>query len=345
MNSRLGTTLKIGLGLVVSAVCLWLAIRNAPITEVVDSLGHINVGWVLASAATIVVSLWARGCRWRVLLGERGTRMEYFWAQSIGSLLTNIFPLRAGEAGRVVIVSRRIGIPLVQVGASLVLERALDLAVILSLLATLLLLMDVPWQVTATGLALGAALAVAWLGVIVLLLAGQRLTGLVTLIADRLPGRFRQLALDTWDHVLSALDPLRDVRVVAQVVLWSAVVWIMGIAGFWAAIEAVTPGAGLLEPAFALVAVAVGVALPSSPGFIGVFHLIGQQALAQPFPDRYTVTQAFTITMLNHAAYYLTSTLLGAVGLARLGISLSAVRAADPEAPLDRVSVEHVPGA
>ena len=220
------------------------------------------------------------------------------------------------------------------------LERALDLAVILSLLATLLLIMDVPWQVTATGLALGAALAVAWIGVVVLLLFGRRLTGLVELIAGRLPGRFSQLALDTWSHVLTALDPLRDVRVVGQVVLWSAVVWIMGIGGFWAAIEAVTPGAGLLEPAFALVAVALGVALPSSPGFIGVFHLIGQQALAAPFPDRYTVAQAFIIAILNHAAYYVTSTLIGVVGLARLGISLSAVRAADPEKPL-----EATPGA
>ena len=65
--------------------------------------------------------------------------MEYFWAQAIGSLLTNVFPLRAGEAGRVVIVSRRVGIPLVQVGASVVVERAVDLAAVMSMLAALLL--------------------------------------------------------------------------------------------------------------------------------------------------------------------------------------------------------------
>lgn len=332
MNSKLGTTVKIGLGLVVSAVCLWLAIRNAPIAEVMAASSHVNLFWVAVAALTVAVSLWARGCRWKVLLSGRGTIMEYFWAQSIGSLLTNVFPLRAGEAGRVVIVSRQVGIPLVQVGASLVLERAVDLAVILSLLTVLLLIMDVPWQVTATGLALGAAMAVAWIGVVVLLVFGARLTGLVELVARKLPRRFRQLTIDTWGHVLTALEPLRDLRVVIQIVVWSALVWAMGIAGFWAAIEAVVPGAGLLEPSFALVAVALGVALPSSPGFIGVFHLIGQQALAAPFPDRYTETTAVLIAILNHAAYYLTSTLLGVLGLARLGVSLSAVRAAAPEA-------------
>lgn len=340
MNGRLGTTIKIGLGLVVSAVCLWLAVRNAPVSELMAAPANINYGWVIVAALMTVASLWARGCRWKVLLGERGTNMEYFWAQSIGSLLTNIFPLRAGEAGRVVIVSRRVHIPLVQVGASVVLERAVDLSVILGLLSAVLLFMDVPWQVTASGLALGAALAVALAGVGVLLVFGSRLTGLVEVVAARLPLRFRQLALDTWGHVLVALEPLRDVLVVTKIVVWSVVVWITGVAGFWASIEAVVPGANLLEPAFALVAVALGVALPSSPGFIGVFHLIGQQALAAPFPERYTVANAFIIAILNHAAYYVTSTLLGVLGLARLGVSLSAVRSAkvEPEPEASRAA-------
>jgi glycosyltransferase 2 family protein len=326
LSSQLGTTLKIGVGLAVSAVCLWLAIQNAPIAELMSAPSQIDWLWVGVTGLTTVGSYWARGCRWRALLGGRGSNSEYFWAQSIGSLLTNIFPLRAGEAGRVVIVSRRVRIPLVQVGASLVLERAVDLAVVLSLLAVLLLIMDVPWPVAATGLALGAALTVAWFGVALLLLFGDRLTSLVRLLTGRLPERLGQFALTTWSHVLQALEPLRDLRVVAEIVFWSALIWIMGIASFLTAIQAVVPGPTLLEASFALVAVALGVALPSSPGFIGVFHLIGQQALALPFPERYSGAQAFVIALISHAAYYVPSTLLGVLGLARLGFSLRAVR-------------------
>jgi uncharacterized membrane protein YbhN (UPF0104 family) len=232
MSGRFGTTARIVLGLVVSAVCLWLAVQRAPIAELMEAPSQINYWWVLLASSGTVISLWARGCRWRSLLADRGTKMEYFWAQSIGSLLTNVFPLRAGEAGRVLVVSRRIGVPLVQVGASLVLERALDLAVVLGLLAALLLIMDVPWPVTATGLGLGAALAVAGLGVIVLLLFGRRLTGLVDLVADRLPARLAHLLRDTWSHVLTALDPLRDVWVVAKVVGWSLATWVTSVAAF-----------------------------------------------------------------------------------------------------------------
>ena len=329
---RLGTGFKIGIGLVVSTVCLWLAVRQAPFAELGDALGQVNYWWLVVAALAGVVNMWARGCRWRILLAERGTRMEYFWVQCIGALLTNVFPLRAGEAGRVVIVNRRLGLPLVQVGASVVLERAVDLGAVLSLLAIMLLVMDVPWAVAAAGLALSAGLVGAWVGVLVLLLLGRRLTGLVETLARRLPSRFEQLALDAWGHVLTALEPLRQPGVVLWVLLWSAVVWLATAAQFWAAIEAVVPGARLLEATFALTATALGVALPSSPGFIGVFQLVGQQALATPFPDRYTPASALLIALLNWATFYVSSSALGLVGLMRLGLSLRAARSTD-EAP------------
>jgi uncharacterized membrane protein YbhN (UPF0104 family) len=327
MSGRSGTAFKIGLGLAVSAICLWLAISQVPVGELVGALGQVNYWWLAPAVVGTMFSLWARGCRWRVLLANRGTNMEYFWAQSIGSLLTNIFPLRAGEAGRVVIVSRRVGIPLVQVGASLVLERAVDLAFVLGMLAIVLLIMDVPWPIAATGLALAVGLVGAWAAVFVLLLFGRRLTGLVETLAARLPERLGRLGLDAWSHVLTALEPFRDLRMVGQVVGWAAMIWLVSVLAFWATIEAVVPGANLLESTFALTAIALGVALPSSPGFIGVFQLVGQQALAAPFPDRYTAASALTIALLNHAVYYVTTTGLGVAGLGRLGLSLRSVRA------------------
>jgi uncharacterized membrane protein YbhN (UPF0104 family) len=326
VGGRRRASLNIGLGLIVSAVCLWLAVQQAPISELGEVLGQAQYQWLGLAVILNVFTLWARGCRWRVLLTNQGTRQEYFWAQCIGSMLTNIFPLRAGEAGRVVIISRRVGLPLVQVGASLIVERALDMAVLLSLLAVLLLVMDVPWGVAATGLALGAAVAVAWVGVVVLLVFRRQATILVELVAVRLPDRLAKLVRLVWTGVLTALEPLRSIRVVARVIGWSLLIWAAGIGTFWVAIEAVVPGGSLLEASFALTAVAFGVALPSSPGFIGVFQFIAQQALVTPFPHRYTAASALAIALLNHAAFYIPNTLLGLVGLARLGLSLRSVR-------------------
>ena len=115
----------------------------------------------------------------------------------------------------------------------------------------------------------------------------------------RLPTRFAQLALDVWGHVLVALEPLRQLRrgAVGAPLVGGGGGWLS--LPFWAAIEAVVPGARLLGATFALTATALGVALPSSPGFIGVFQLVGQQALVTPFPDRYTPASALLIALLN----------------------------------------------
>jgi len=319
---------RIGLGVVVSVACLWLAVRQVPLADLMGILGHVNYAWIAALVLGTTLSLVPRAYRWRVLLGGRGSLAEYFWAQAIGALLTNVFPLRAGEAGRVMVIGRRVGLPLVHVSTSLLLERTADMTVVLGLLAALLLSMDVPRPIAVTGFLLALALGVMLVGVAMLTIFGRPLTPRVRMLAVRLPGRLGTVAFDAWIHGLAALEPLRDVRVLMQIAVWSAVIWITVLAMFWATIEAVVPGARLIEASFAMTAISLGISLPSSPGFIGVFHFVGQQALVTPFPERFSPTSALAVALLIHIASYLVTTALGVIGLARLGLSMRAVRAA-----------------
>lgn len=322
-----------GLGLAVSVLCIWLSFRSTSFSELGDALQHINYWLLIPLVAGNVLSLMVRGYRWRVLLADRGAVREYVWAQAVGCLLTNIFPLRAGEAGRVVLLSRRIGIPLVQVGASVVLERAADLLAVLGMLAVMLLVMDVPWAIMATGLILAAATAAACLGIAAVLLFERPLSRVVGAIGGRLPPRAGRLVLDIWVNALAGIAPLANRRILGLLVFWTLLMWVGSIGVFWAAIEAVVPGARLVESTFALTATALGVSLPSSPGFIGVYQYVGQLALVTPFPDRYTPATALTIALLGHAVYYVTTTVLGLFGLARLGLSPRAMWASASQPP------------
>ncbi len=75
-----------------------------------------------------------------------------------------------------------------------------------------------------------------------------------------------------------------------------------------------------------MVSLSLAVAVPSSPGFIGVFQFVGQQALVIPFGVKYSPGAALAITVVAYLVYYVLSTLLGAVGLFRLGQSFSGLR-------------------
>ncbi len=67
--------------------------------------------------------------------------------------------------------------------------------------------------------------------------------------------------------------------------VWSALTWAASVINYWAVIEAVSAGAAWFELGFAIVAISIGLSVSSSPGFVGVFQFIGQQALVAPFPN------------------------------------------------------------
>jgi len=96
------------------------------------------------------------------------------------------------------------------------------------------------------------------------------------------------------------------------------------------------PGSSFVEPAFATVALAFGVTVPSSPGFLGVYQLVGQQALMTPFPDRYSATSALSIALVANMLDLIPPSVLGVIGLLRLGVSMGTLRhperQPDPEA-------------
>ena len=75
-----------------------------------------------------------------------------------------------------------------------------------------------------------------------------------------------------------------------------------------------------------IASLSLAVIVPSSPGFIGVFQFVGQQALVIPFGDKYSVSSALAITLIAHIVYYVLSTLLGMIGLWRIGQSFADLR-------------------
>ncbi len=108
--------LWIGIGL--SLLCLWLALRNVPFADLGRALAQTRYVWLVPAIVLEVLAVAARGRRWEVLLCREGILAEAFWAQGIGYLFTNILPLRLGEPARVIVLSGRCRLPLVQVAAS-----------------------------------------------------------------------------------------------------------------------------------------------------------------------------------------------------------------------------------
>jgi len=281
--------------------------------------------WLLLAIALQLLGVLARAQRWVVLLNNKGRLRDAFWAQGVGYLFTNVFPLRMGEPARVLIMGQRSKLPIMQVAASAIVERVLDVATIVLVLVLVLPWMDVPPLVKRTGI-IFAALSLAAITTLVFAvrfrLQSERFLEFVCRRIRVLPA---ESIVRWWKELVVGFTPLTQLEVAMRSVGWALAAWAASIATYWCVLRAFQPDASVIEASFMVVALAFAVTVPSSPGFLGVFQLVGQQALVLPFGAKYEATTAMAITMTAYLIYYLLTTILGIIGLWQLGQSFAKV--------------------
>lgn len=312
---------RLWLGCAISILCLWLALRHVPMVELAQSVGRANILWLLPAVGLQLLSVVARAQRWVVLLGKKERLADSFWAQGVGYLFTNVLPLRMGEPARVIIMGERCKLPIIQVAASALVERVLDVVTIVLALILVLPWMNVPALVTRTGMTFGLLSLTA---IIVSLLAvrfGSGSERLLQYLFKAIPALPMEAIIGRWRELIIGLSPLARWQVAGQGVVWSLASWAFSIGMYWCVLRSFQLDGSLVEAVFMVVALSFAVTVPSSPGFVGIFQFVGQQALVLPFGEKYEPANALAITMTAHLIYYVLTTLLGIIGLWQLGES------------------------
>src|SRR5512133_1858171 len=122
------------LGVLISIVFIWLALRGLRLDEFWDSVKQANYIWLLPGIAVYFVGVWVRAWRWHYLLGtiKKIPTQTMFPVTTIGYMGNNIYPARAGEVLRAVILKRREGVPVSASLATIIVERIFDGVVMLA---------------------------------------------------------------------------------------------------------------------------------------------------------------------------------------------------------------------
>ena len=115
---------------------------------------------------------------------------------------------------------------------------------------------------------------------------------------------------------------MTDFRRFLRVVIWLASSWFLAIVSHYLILRAFVPEANLLWMAFTLSVGMLGIALPSSPGFIGVYEAAFVSALSV-FGIPYENALAFAL--VDHALYVGLTGVFGTYALIKEGQSLGAV--------------------
>ncbi len=308
-------------GFFVSAVCLAIVFWISKPRELVQALKLANLWLVVFGVLITVIWIAVRAQVWRELLQGKPSFDQAFFTVSEGYLLNNLLPFRLGEIARSLLMSQKIATPFWEVFSTVVIERLLDLIMATSLLfISLFFVVGVDWAWQAT---IGMGVVVL-LGLVLLYTAAIRRNALIgwfqkiTLRWPKVSGFFGNQLLAFFTGLAVITKPWRFLRVV----LWMGLNWILALLQYLIYLKAFLPTASLLQTSFTLGLASLGIAAPSSPGSIGVYELAVVTGLAV-FGLAPALALAYALTM--HFLGILTTGILGAIGLARDGETLSSL--------------------
>jgi glycosyltransferase 2 family protein len=316
------------IGLLVSALFLWLALRGLSIADVLSKLPGIKYWWLLPGVAIYFLAVWARAWRWRYLLRpiKPIPTRRLFPVVCIGYAGNNIYPARAGEVLRALVLKRHEGVAVSASLATIIVERVYDGVV---MLAFVFINLPELASLTTTSGFVGSIRVLALVGtaaffgaLLVFLLAAmfpEPALVFMTMITNRLvPQRFRERVLDITRKFLEGLAALRSPRDALMIFLTSVVIWLLETVKYWFVMHAFP-----FQVSFFTLMLMNGIGnlvttIPSAPGYIGTFEASGVAVLSA-----YGVEKALAAvyTVVLHVALWFPITVLGLYYLAKEGLA------------------------
>lgn len=321
-------------GLGISALFLWLALRGLRLQDVWSALQQANFIWLLPGIAVYFIAVWARAWRWHYLLRpiKAIPTRTMFPIVAIGYMGNNIYPARAGEVLRAYVLRRNEGVSISASLATIIVERAFDGVVMLSFVFLNLrevagLTADSRFAGSIRDLAIwGTALFFGAVLVFLLMAIFPKQTQRIIhwMVERILPERWRTQSLDLAERFLGGLASLRSTKDVGMVLLTSIVIWLLETGKYWFVMHAFPFEVSFFTLMLMNGVVNLATTIPSAPGYLGTFDAPGIAVLeAYGVPGEL----AAGYTLLLHAALWLPITLLGAFYMARASLSWRQIQA------------------
>jgi len=206
-------------------------------------------------------------------------------------MINHTLPLRFGEFARAYSLSRKEGLSTVECFGTIITERVFDLLALFVILIPLFLVPAVSHQLGGVGMLLFTILLVFFLFFVFIYRYGLIIIEHKKIIAF-LPKKLIPILL----NLIKGLQSLKNWRDLSNVILLSLISWFAAGVLFYAFLPVFhITHLPLWSGMVILVFISFGVALPSSPGYIGTYHYFAMLSLELFGIDRETAL-GFSIT-------------------------------------------------
>jgi glycosyltransferase 2 family protein len=303
-------------GFAVSALAIYYLLQQVSIDELRQVLSRAQTLPIVLLVLTVIGSLVTRAARWQVFfLPDRRVRFgPLFGTLAISYMASTFLPLRAGELVRAVFLGRRESVSVPRVVGTILLEKLFDFLAIGVMLGLLIAATPLPVVATVAGATIAGFILIGFGFVVALAVWRAPTLRFLSSVEQRLPfGLGQRLRLEhAARQFAQGTDSLREGRLWVLLLMWTTITWLCAICSTWAGLAAVDLQLGWPALLFLIVLTSTGQAVPSSPGYVGVYHATASFALMAFGVD---AASALACAVLIHAFSYATLVVAGLVAL------------------------------
>lgn len=298
------------LSTLLAGVLLYFSVRGVDWARVWRTISGARWSYLAAACLATSFAFLLRALRWRILLNAETwfSISTVFWANMAGYLGNNFLPARAGEVIRSFLISRRSSLSKTYVLTTALGERLMDV-IALVLWSSLVLLNVDPKPRWMQDLSRTMAI-VAGLGAVAIMLLPHT-GGLLENLLRRLPlpEGLRNRVIHLAEQILLGLRAFHDWRRLTGFVLLTVIIWVTDACGVMVGSRALGLTISFRVALLLLTGLGLGSALPSTPGYVGIYQFVAV-----------TVLTPFGILRDDALAYILVAQVLASLVILAFGL-------------------------
>lgn len=303
------------IGIILSLFCILFIVNKIDWHHLVIALLQFKWPFLFYGISSLACGYFFRILRWRIMLKATGANMTVSScaAPFLGSIaLNNIFPLRLGDVIRALVFPKAMGIDKTVATSSLLMERLIDLV---TLFTALMFGLIITQQAELPRWLVHSVTALASLSGVFLMLCflfSGRIALYLTRYSAANPSRYKKIITLIADF-LTGFAAMSRFSILFTLFIISGLVWIGESGLFWCLLAGFQFDANFSLAILVMAIVTFSTLIPSSPGYVGPFHLAAFTAISILGG---TSEQAASFAILCHLSIWVPTTLVGGLAIA-----------------------------
>lgn len=328
---------RVIIGLLISALFLFFALRGQDFEAVRDAFRQVNLWYLIPAILLYFCGLCMRAVRWRLLLrpvADIPVR-TLLSINAVGLMANNVLPLRTGEVVRAYALSKKTPVTKSAGLATIAVERIFDGITMLLFISVSMSFVTLTSALRHVAVIAAIIFAAALVFIILLAHGGEVRDRILRIALGYLPESVEPRAARMADSFIAGLGVFTNWKNLVLVGGASIIAWSFEASVYWVTARAFGGEiANVMGPAETFLTTGIAnlaTLVPSSPGYVGPFEaaviLVLNGALDL------TREMALSYGILVHALLYFPVTIWGAVEWSRLHLTLRQVEAMNADTP------------